>query len=375
MANVRKDLEKAFELINKDRLDEALSILRPITQADPDNADAWWLTANAASEPRDARQALVNLLKLNPKYPKARQLLDQLNEMYPPRDDELLMMMDIEDSEPDLPSGPLEAVSFDLDDDDEEMVGGYKSSNIDDLFTMSDEDEDDDAGLFETPSAKTRGAVAKDPFTIDEDDFETAEDDDPFASILDEDAPQERASGGRRRLLLIVGVLLVVCLVAALLFALLRGGGDDTADSDTEAAAADPGELVSVDVATIPDLSVDELESVRLITEQDARARLDPAATAVYVQLDSGLALMVRVCATPGPDVVNVVRNGFEVVAPRGGIPSLADELTMVGVSVHDCTNEDVLYRAMATAADASAYSNRATDFATFQQTWQNVES
>lgn len=366
MANVRKDLEKAYELINKERLDEALTILKPITFSDPDNADAWWLTANAASEPRDARRALVNVLKLNPKYPKARQLLDQLNEMYPPRDDELLMMLEIEDIEPEMPSGPLDAVSFDLDDD---------SGEIDNLFHMEEDEDDDFEPLTDKTPPRTKARANEvDPFVVDEDDFATVEEDDPFASLLSEDTPRQRSSSGSRRLIVALAALLLVGLLAVILFVFVLGGDDEGGD-DTTTASNDPGDLVAADVASVENASVDELESVRLATEADAQMQIDPSATAVYVQTDNGLALMVRVCTAPGPQVFRMVREGFEVVSLRSSVPSLASQLTMVGVSVQDCTNQDVLYRAMATATDATAFSNSTTNYAAFQQTWTNVES
>ncbi|HLA43666.1 MAG TPA: hypothetical protein VJZ27_09540, partial [Aggregatilineales bacterium] len=111
MPNTQEQLAKAFELIRNDELEKAIVIVKPITESEPDNADAWWLLANAASEARDARRALVNVLKINPSYPKARNLLDTLNEMHPPRDDELIMLMEIQDTEepPPLPTTLPEA--------------------------------------------------------------------------------------------------------------------------------------------------------------------------------------------------------------------------------------------------------------------------
>jgi len=99
MADTRQHLKQAYTLIQQDQLDQAMALIRPVTEDDPDNQDAWWLMANAASEPRDARRALTNLLKLNPSYPKARDLLEKLNDLYPPRDDELIMLMEIPDAE------------------------------------------------------------------------------------------------------------------------------------------------------------------------------------------------------------------------------------------------------------------------------------
>lgn len=76
-------LERAYRLIQEERLDDALGILRPFLDKDPNNAAGWWLYANAVSDPNQARQALETVLRLDPKHAEARELLDQLNEATP----------------------------------------------------------------------------------------------------------------------------------------------------------------------------------------------------------------------------------------------------------------------------------------------------
>jgi cytoskeletal protein RodZ len=79
----RSQLQQAYRLIQQEELDKAFAILKPIVASQPNNADAWWLMANAVSEPEDARDALQNVLRLNPSNTQARELLDQLNEQFP----------------------------------------------------------------------------------------------------------------------------------------------------------------------------------------------------------------------------------------------------------------------------------------------------
>jgi hypothetical protein len=81
--SMRSQLEQAYQLIQQDQLDEALRILRPITQQDPDSPDAWWLLANAVSEPEDAYEALTNVLRLEPGHAQAKELLDNLLTEFP----------------------------------------------------------------------------------------------------------------------------------------------------------------------------------------------------------------------------------------------------------------------------------------------------
>src|SRR5258706_8646204 len=79
----RGQLEQAYRLIEKADLDGALKLLRPIVSAQPDNVDAWWLMANAASEPTDAYEALSNVVRLNPQHQEAKEQLDNLIEQFP----------------------------------------------------------------------------------------------------------------------------------------------------------------------------------------------------------------------------------------------------------------------------------------------------
>ncbi|MFQ3568082.1 MAG: tetratricopeptide repeat protein [Aggregatilineales bacterium] len=76
-------LVRAHELIEAGNPEEALTLLRPVLDAEPDNADAWWIYAHAVSDPEEARRALGNVLSLDPGYPEAAELLALLNEQYP----------------------------------------------------------------------------------------------------------------------------------------------------------------------------------------------------------------------------------------------------------------------------------------------------
>src|ERR1700750_2066019 len=76
MANAtRTQLEQAYNLIQQEKLDQAIAIIKPITKAEPNNADAWWLMANAVSEPPDAYEALNNVLRIKPNHAEAKELL------------------------------------------------------------------------------------------------------------------------------------------------------------------------------------------------------------------------------------------------------------------------------------------------------------
>jgi len=79
----RRQLQQAYEMIRANRKADAQAILMPILKADEDNANAWWLLANALTDPAEIREALENVLRLRPTDSKARQMLDNLNARSP----------------------------------------------------------------------------------------------------------------------------------------------------------------------------------------------------------------------------------------------------------------------------------------------------
>ncbi len=76
--NTEIALKQAFSLIEAGNLEDAKAILRPILESDKDNADVWWLYSHAVTDPETARLALNNVLRIEPDYPDARDLLNQL---------------------------------------------------------------------------------------------------------------------------------------------------------------------------------------------------------------------------------------------------------------------------------------------------------
>jgi hypothetical protein len=71
-------LQQAFRLIRDGNKTQAAAILVPIVRAEPNNADAWWLLANAVSGTDQQRRALEQVLRLRPNDDKARRMLDQI---------------------------------------------------------------------------------------------------------------------------------------------------------------------------------------------------------------------------------------------------------------------------------------------------------
>jgi hypothetical protein len=79
----RRQLQQAYDMIKANRKADAQAVLMPILKADEDNANAWWLLANALTDPAEIREALENVLRLRPGDSKAQQMLDNLNARSP----------------------------------------------------------------------------------------------------------------------------------------------------------------------------------------------------------------------------------------------------------------------------------------------------
>src|SRR5687767_10489025 len=71
-------LHDAYELIKSGQKQEAMRLLVQVLQSDRNNANAWWLLANATDEPGKKQQALEQVLRLQPDHGAARRALDTL---------------------------------------------------------------------------------------------------------------------------------------------------------------------------------------------------------------------------------------------------------------------------------------------------------
>lgn len=76
-----QDLSRAFELVEQDRLEEARAFIQPLLKDHPDNADLWWIYSHALEDEYDARQALENVLRIDPAYQGASSLYEDLLEV------------------------------------------------------------------------------------------------------------------------------------------------------------------------------------------------------------------------------------------------------------------------------------------------------
>lgn len=72
-------LQEAYQLIKSGSKQEATRILLGVLRENRDNADAWWLLANATSDPEKQRQALGQVLRIKPDHNSAQRMLEKVS--------------------------------------------------------------------------------------------------------------------------------------------------------------------------------------------------------------------------------------------------------------------------------------------------------
>ncbi len=76
-------LAQAHAYIEAGNLEDAENLIRSLLEQDPENTDAWWLLAHSVRDARAAREALDEVLRLDPNDQQARSLLSALDDRFP----------------------------------------------------------------------------------------------------------------------------------------------------------------------------------------------------------------------------------------------------------------------------------------------------
>ena len=76
-------LAQAHAFIEAGNLEDAEHLIRSLLEQDPDNTDAWWLLAHSVRDAAAAREALDEVLRLDPNDQQARSLLSALDDRFP----------------------------------------------------------------------------------------------------------------------------------------------------------------------------------------------------------------------------------------------------------------------------------------------------
>jgi len=355
MSSTRAELERAYRFIKDDQIREAEEIIRPVLADDPENVHAWWLLAYAVTDPIEIREALTNVITLDPNYsnaPKAREMLDRLDEQYPEEDVDVFALAvgdTIDDADPfsDDPFADVFSQSDELLVEEEPFADFEDLKEADDLFEFAPEDE----------------TLARDA----QQEFEALFDTEPEFSVEDEVQAEHEEKAGRprrgRRLLAFVLFTALVAVIAVVVMLVLISGGDS--------AKKDPGPLQVVE--TQPDA----VQAAKAAAESElAAANLGSDGRAIVAESSLGDTLFVEFCSQPDPSLSQKIVGGMEIAARQAA--AVENDLAAVGVSINLCEGEtrDTLYRAFVSVASASQYANGGfgsgeNGLAGFQAVWQ----
>ena len=80
-------LQRAYDLIENDDLEQAQSILSPLLESDADNPSLWWVYAHAVRDSSIGQMALDRVLSLDPSFPGAAELKADALELEKQQDD------------------------------------------------------------------------------------------------------------------------------------------------------------------------------------------------------------------------------------------------------------------------------------------------
>jgi hypothetical protein len=302
-------LTRAYELIESDKLPEAEALLKPILEKETFNADAWWLYAHAVSDPEVARSALNQVLKLDPDYDGAENLLASLD------------FIDIQPASPaTLPQLPDE---IDLEADDvSEIIApiGLKSLSQESV-------------LPETEPA------------------------------LNEDKPSKR--GGRSFPMAVVLLAILVLLIIAIV--LVNPFGNAPADlTPTDTVGQLSGPVISSNV--LP--SVTALDPTVENSIATALANLSVVSNSIGVRTtDLGNTAFAGICTSNGEAMRNALREGMNALATAAeGV-----ETDAVGIMLVDCEAEVFLRAIAVPTETAKAFSAGLINEAEYSGQWVAV--
>lgn len=304
-------LMRAYELIEAGDLAGAQAIIEPLLIDNRNNADTWWIYAHAVDDVPSARNALDNVLRIDPHYPGAKELRAQIavagGEVAAPPMPATL---------PDTPSARPVAVS--------ESVSAKGA----------DEDEKGSNPLIPILAVVALIAIVIVALLLLQQPAEPVVDSTPVAV---NETP--------------------------------------LASTDIPAlSATEEVDIASTEVPVVSDPSGEATEEVVSAEGFDALHAALGAFTLTDNQIavretSAGSTLLASICSASGSQLRNDLPASMTALASAFG--SVTTDASFVGVELVDCTNNNVLRTVIASASDVNAFANGGLDATAFQTRWR----
>ncbi|MBA3873336.1 MAG: tetratricopeptide repeat protein [Anaerolineae bacterium] len=332
--NIEIALKQAFSLIEAGNLEDAKALLRPILESEKDNADVWWLYSHAVTDTESARLALNNVLRIDPSYPDARDLLNQLETQ-------------------------------------------QKIESSDDILEMGK-----DPSFIPAMPSTIPGITALPPRPAQSSDigFDSSEElpDDMF----DDETPEPFY---RRPLFYIplISLFLIIALAIVIIkpFAVNSPAPIITPQNTQAALLETPTTeaLASGQATEVPTVQVDTS-----VTAEAVASNFSDVSTALAgftLSSDGGVALadtslgktlVASICTTAGKEMRDALPKAMDALAKAS--TDYASQAQMVAVKMVDCTTNSTLLWIGASIEDATAFANGTLTDKDFQAKWRPVK-
>jgi hypothetical protein len=333
--NIEIALKQAFGLIEAGNLEDAKALLRPILESEKDNADVWWLYSHAVTDAETARLALNNVLRIDPNYPDARDLLNQLEaQQTSDQSDDILEMGKDPSFIPAMPSS-IPGIT---------PLAPRPDSAGNKGFDVSDELPDEMFG-DEEPEAFYRRPVFYIPIIV----------------------------------LLLIGALAIVIIKP---FAVNAPTPEATLQATQSTALEIPtSESIANGESTltsIPTVVVDTTAAPEAVTDLSG---VSTAFAGFTLSSDKGVeiadsslgkTLTVTVCTTGGREMRELLPKAMETLAKAS--VNYASQAQVIAVKMSDCAANSTLLLIGATIEDATAFANGRLADKDFQAKWQPIK-
>jgi len=333
--NIELALKQAFGLIEAGNLEDAKALLRPILESEKDNADVWWLYSHSVTDAETARLALNNVLRIDPNYPDARDLLNQLETQ-------------------------------------------QNTEQIDDILEM-----DEDPSFIPAMPSSIPGITPLPPRTLAPGNKGFDSSDDLPDEMFDDEEPE---AFYRRPLFYIpiISLLLIAALAIVIIkpFAVNSPAPQATPQNAQSSSLETPtsetlsnGESTATPILAVPtELSVtsEAVSDLSDISSAFTEFTLPSDGGVGIVDTSLGKAIAVSVCTSAGKAMRDLLPKAMETLAKVS--TNYASQVQVVAVKMLDCTSNSTLLWIGSSIEDSTAFANGTLTDKEFQAKWQPVK-
>jgi len=331
--NIEVALKQVFSLIEAGNLEDAKALLRPVLELEKDNADVWWLYSHAVTDAETARLALNNVLRIDPTYPDARDLLNQLEAQHKTEQTDDILEMDKDPAF--IPAMPSSIPGVTLLAGRTDAMGnkGFDSDDLPDEIFNDEEPEP----FYRRPMV--------------------------YIPII--------------ALLLIAALAIVIIKPFAVNSPAPQSTSQTVQTSSLETPTSEilsSAEPASTSISTIATEIRATTQAVGDLSDVSAAfaAFTLPKDNGIGI-IDTGLGktLAVNICSTAGKEMRELLPKAMETLAKTS--PNYAGQAQIVAVKMLDCTTSSTLLWIGTRMEDATSFANGTLSSKEFQAKWQPV--